>query len=149
MNALKSAVTSRLQADAALLAILGTATVQVFDKVAKQATKTEPIVYPYVVFSVPTDSTDYHMHGRAALTVTVQVKVIDEGESSLRAGAADERIMELFHPNEPLAVAGYRTGFQGRIARIDMTETSSGVKYQHVGGIYRITLIPLGLPVSV
>ena len=96
--------------------------------------------------TLASDSTQYHHAGRAARTFMLQVKVVDQGDSSKRAGAADERIEELLHPNEPLSVVGWRTGFQERAARIDFTETSSGVKFQHVGGVYRITLIPLGLP---
>ena len=108
------------------------------------ADKTAPqnSVLPYLIYQVQADSTQFHEQGRAAKTFTFLIKAVDQGDSSKRAGNMDDRIEELFHPNEPLSVTGWRTGFQGRTSRVDMSTSESGVKYQHVGGVYRITLIP-------
>lgn len=148
MNALKTALTSLLKGDATLRALfpsdaLVSGAIQVYDKMAPQSTQAASQKYPYVIMQVQAARPDYHMAGRSAETFNVMLKAIDTGESSKRGGQIDERIEELLHPNEPITVPGWRTGFQGRTAQVDMTELSSGVKYQHVGGVYRITLIPI------
>lgn len=141
MNAADAAITVLLANDSGLIS-LGLTTKsgglgRIYKNMAPQATSADPVVPPYGIFQKMSGS-DVYVHGRRERrTLVYMVKFVDKGSSSKRAGMLDERADELL-TLRPLSGAGFQVDRVFRTGDIDFTEDSSGVLYQHIGGIYRM-----------
>lgn len=92
-----------------------------------------------VVFQNMGASDYYALASRAFTTLTYQVKAIAPGESSAPAWAAAERIEALL-TDKPLAIPSGSLMACRRSTIISLNETDGGEQYQHVGGLYSISV---------
>jgi hypothetical protein len=76
----------------------------------------------------------------AADNLVYLVKVIDEGESNLRAAAIMADVNAILD-NRPLAVTGHNNVLLQRISDVELDETDSGQTWQHVGAEYRLIVV--------
>lgn len=93
----------------------------------------------WVVFNLVTELDEYTFTLRAMLESVYQIKAIAPGESALPAWNAAERIESLL-TDQPLTIESGRLLMVRRQQVVSMTETDGGEQYQHVGGLYAITV---------
>lgn len=118
-----------LSGDAALAAIVGT---RVYDTLAPEGS-----AFPCVVFSYQ-GGHDVHTNGpgRVMVSALYQVKVIGKDGAFSELTSAAERIDELLHARHGSNTDGL--AWAVREQPIKYMETDSGVRYYHLGGLYRI-----------
>lgn len=132
MNALKTALYTKLTGASALTALLASAT-SVYDGVAPRGAST-----PYVIFHVQDDRDENSCSDRM-LDDDVLVKGVST-TSAQQAGNLAAQIDALLH-NGTLAVTGWRVFWLRRSTGVDYVETKpDGTNVWHTGGIYRLRM---------
>lgn len=92
-----------------------------------------------VVFQHLGSSDNYALAARAYVQLTYQVKAIAPGESSAGAWAAAERVEALL-TDRTLTLSSGRVMACRRSTIVSTNETDGGEQYQHVGGLYQISV---------
>jgi hypothetical protein len=93
----------------------------------------------WVVFTLISELDEYTFASRALVECYYQVKAITPGESAADAHSAAARIETLLTDATPTMSSGSIKMIRRQQA-ISITETDGGEQYQHVGGIYAITV---------
>jgi hypothetical protein len=120
-----------LSTDAALGSVVST---RVYSAPAPQNA-----AYPFVSFAQVSAADDNLVAGgRACVEVTYQVEVVSEGASFGPLRAAANRIDAILHGAHGTATAGSVTIASTRDEPYKETEIVNGVRYNHLGGVYRL-----------
>lgn len=145
MNALNAAITSKLAADATLVAMLGTAaeghTAAVYHRRAP-----EGAALPYVVFNKMSGVQKYTLGERIYVDFVYQIKGLCESPADSPSGKVasliDERIDALIGTDGTLTISGHTHLYCRAIGDIDYPEPKADRVISHVGKQYRIWSTP-------
>ena len=96
---------------------------------------------PYVVFSEQSGISEWQFDQRYAKSLLYLVKAVGSGHSGSAASAASDRFDVLLN-DQPLTLTGWTCVRLRREQDVEYVEESEGVIYQHVGGLYRLDVIP-------
>jgi hypothetical protein len=136
-TAVRRALYGRLAGDTTLNNLLGTPA-SGYSKAIYHNTAPAGANFPYLVFNkqsgVPTEAfTD-----PSALDTDIwQVKAVDKDTSATDAEAANERIQTLLN-DATLSISGGTLLYLRRQSDVEFEELTDGVRYQHVGSLYRL-----------
>jgi hypothetical protein len=130
INALKTALTSRLAGDASLTSLQGGTAV--YDTQAPQGADA-----PFVIFQKVSAVPSYTMGQRAFDNTVVMVKSVTRGGSKALGGSVAERIDALLD-DLPLTISGATNLYLRRQQDIDYQETDKGVPIHHIGATYSV-----------
>ena len=95
---------------------------------------------PYVIFSQMSGVDDYTFDGRSGRSLLYQVKAVTSGQSASTAEQMAERIDAVLTDGS-LSVSGWTVLRCRRESDVLYTETSEGMTYNHVGGLFRVDII--------
>lgn len=133
MSALNQAIATLMKTDAELIALGVTG---VHKDIGPQGTASDPVTWPYIIYGKQGGTWRTNHDGGTNRFPRYFIKVVDQGNSTVRAENIDERIAALFSAEKIATSEGdylcLRTGDMP-----DYAEVSSGKKYQHIGGLYR------------
>lgn len=95
--------------------------------------------FPYVQFMENTGGDQYALSGRVARSLNYTIKAIDDGLSASNAGTIFNEI-DLLLNGATLTSGNWQTIYLRRTNSIEYEERDQDKIYQHVGGIYEITV---------
>lgn len=103
----------------------------------------EGVTLPAIVFSKEANAERRHtLRNEVMRRFVYLIRAVDEGLDEAKAADMLARVDALLE-NIDLAVPGWQTGFCRRIGDFELTENdTSGHVWQHLGGRYRIDLLP-------
>lgn len=96
---------------------------------------------PYIVFQKMSGIDDWVFNDLASRDLVYMIKVVVSGNSALVAGKALARVVTLLN-DESFSISDYTVIRCRQESDIDYSETSNGIIYHHIGGLFRISIRP-------
>lgn len=96
---------------------------------------------PYIIFQKMSGIDDWTFNDLTSRDLVYMIKVVASGNSALGAGKALARIAVLLNDGS-LSISGFTLLRSRQESDIDYSETSSGITYHHIGGLFRISIRP-------
>ncbi len=98
-------------------------------------------IYPYISYMEQVSNDGYALSGRTHRTATYQVMAIDIGQTANKAGQIFTQIDAVLNAAS-LTASSWTTIYIRRETGIEYEERDKNEVYQHVGGLYSITVRP-------
>ena len=139
VNATAVGLFNKLTGATALTGLLtgGTASPSIYQDLAP-----EGAVPPYVVFNAQSPSVPQYTYTGVAFENTIyQVKGVTQGPSKSAGGTIAHQI-DAALDDQAVSVSGYTLLKCRRLQDVDYTEVVSGVRFSHIGGLFRVWVDP-------
>ena len=137
VNATAVGLFNTLTGATALTGLLTLGTAGVFQDLAP-----EGAVPPYVVFNAQSPSVPQYTYTAVAFENTIyQVKGVTQGPSKAAGGTIAHQIDAALN-DAAVTVTGYTLLKCRRLQDVDFTEVVSGVRFSHIGGLFRVWVDP-------
>ena len=136
-NAVRRAVYGKLAGDTTLNNLLGTPATG-YSKAIYHNAAPGAAAFPYITFNKQAGTPTEAFSDPSALETDIwQVKAVDKDTSATDAEAVAARVQSLLN-DATLSISGGTLLYLRRQSDVEFEEVTDGVRYQHVGALYRL-----------